>query len=257
MTEFASKVNSDLVGKVVNLASRSAKFVKDVGLSAVYPDDDGLFASGAVAGEEIAVAYEAREYNKAMRLVMELADRANPFVENAEPWVLKKDPDKAQELQDVCTIALNLFRQLVIYLSPVLPELAEKTATLFGAPITSWDQTQTPLVGTPVAKFKHMMKRIEEKDITAMEEESQQEAAEIKAAEAASAAADQYGDSGQPMIDEPMAEECTIDDFVKVDLRVARIVSAEHVEGARKLLKLTLSLGGDHRKQVFAGIKGL
>ena len=255
MAEFASKVNSDLVGKVVNLASRSAKFVKDVGLSEVYPDDGGLFASGAAAGEEIAAAYEACEYNKAMRLVMELADRANPFVENAEPWVLKKDPDKAQELQDVCTIALNLFRQLVIYLSPVLPELAEKTATLFGDPITSWDQAQTPLVGTPVAKFKHMMKRIEEKDITAMEEESQQEAAEIKAAEAASAAADQYGDSGQPMIDEPMTEECTIDDFVKVDLRVARIVSAEHVEGARKLLKLTLSLGGDHRKQVFAGIK--
>ena len=255
LSEFVAKVNSDLVGKVVNLASRSAKFVKDVGLSETYPDDGGLFASGAAVGEEIAAAYEACEYNKAMRLVMELADRANPFVENAEPWVLKKDPDKAQELQDVCTIALNLFRQLVIYLSPVLPELAEKTATLFGDPITSWDQTQTPLVGTPVAKFKHMMKRIEEKDITAMEDESQQEAAEIKAAEAASAAADQYGDSGQPMIDEPMTEECTIEDFVKVDLRVARIVSAEHVEGARKLLKLTLSLGGDHRKQVFAGIK--
>ena len=255
LSEFVAKVNSDLVGKVVNLASRSAKFVKDVGLSETYPDDGGLFASGAAVGEEIATAYEACEYNKAMRLVMELADRANPFVENAEPWVLKKDPDKAQELQDVCTIALNLFRQLVIYLSPVLPELADKTATLFGDPITSWDQTQTPLVGTPVAKFKHMMKRIEEKDITAMEDESQQEAAEIKAAEAASAAADQYGDSGQPMIDEPMTEECTIEDFVKVDLRVARIVSAEHVEGARKLLKLTLSLGGDHRKQVFAGIK--
>ena len=255
LSEFVAKVNSDLVGKVVNLASRSAKFVKDVGLSETYPDDGGLFASGAAVGEEIAAAYEACEYNKAMRLVMELADRANPFVENAEPWVLKKDPDKAQELQDVCTIALNLFRQLVIYLSPVLPELAEKTATLFGDPITSWDQTQTPLVGTSVAKFKHMMKRIEEKDITAMEDESQQEAAEIKAAEAASAAADQYGDSGQPMIDEPMTEECTIEDFVKVDLRVARIVSAEHVEGARKLLKLTLSLGGDHRKQVFAGIK--
>jgi len=145
MNEFVSKVNSDLVGKVVNLASRSAKFVKDVGLSAVYPEDGGLFAAGAAAGEEIAAAYEACEYNKAMRLVMELADRANPFVENAEPWVLKKDADKAQELQDVCTVALNLFRQLVIYLSPVLPELAEKTATLFGDPITSWDQTQTPL----------------------------------------------------------------------------------------------------------------
>jgi methionyl-tRNA synthetase len=255
LAEFVSKVNSDLVGKVVNLASRSAKFVKDIGLSATYPDDGGLFQQGAEAGEAIAAAYEACEYNKAMRLIMELADRANPFVENAEPWVLKKDPDKVQQLQDVCTIALNLFRQITIYLTPVLPELNEKAAKLLGETITSWEQSQTPLVGTPVAKFKHMMKRIEEKDIVAMEEESKQEAAEALAADAAAAAANKYNDSGQPMIDEPMADECTIDDFVKVDLRVARIVSAEHVDGARKLLKLTLSLGGDHRKQVFAGIK--
>ena len=255
LAEFVSKVNSDLVGKVVNLASRSAKFVKDIGLSATYPDDGGLFQQGAEAGEAIAAAYEACEYNKAMRLIMELADRANPFVENAEPWVLKKDPDKVQQLQDVCTIALNLFRQITIYLTPVLPELNEKAAKLLGETITSWEQSQTPLVGTPVAKFKHMMKRIEEKDIVAMEEESKQEAAEALAADAAVAAANKYNDSGQPMIDEPMADECTIDDFVKVDLRVARIVSAEHVDGARKLLKLTLSLGGDHRKQVFAGIK--
>jgi methionyl-tRNA synthetase len=255
LPEFVTKVNSDLVGKVVNLASRSAKFVKDMGLSATYPDDGGLFQQGAEAGDAIAAAYEACEYNKAMRLIMELADRANPFVENAEPWVLKKDPGKAQELQNVCTVALNLFRQIVIYLTPVLPELAEKTSKLLNDPIVSWEQTQTPLAGTPVAKFKHMMKRIEEKDIVAMEEESKKEAAEALAADAAAAAADKYNDSGQPMIDEPMADECTIDDFVKVDLRVARIVSAEHVDGARKLLKLTLSLGGDHRKQVFAGIK--
>lgn len=255
LPEFVSKVNSDLVGKVVNLASRSAKFVKDVGLSATYPDDGGLFQQAAKAGDAIAAAYEACEYNKAMRLVMELADRANPFVENAEPWVLKKDPEKSQQLQDVCTIALNLFRQIVIYLTPVLPELAGKTSKLLGESITSWDQSQTPLVGTPVAKFKHMMKRIEEKDIVAMEDDSKKEAAEALAADAAAAAASKYNDSGQPMIDEPMTDECTIDDFVKVDLRVARIVSAEHVDGARKLLKLTLSLGGDHRKQVFAGIK--
>ncbi|MCL4146583.1 UNVERIFIED_CONTAM: hypothetical protein GTU68_054980 [Idotea baltica] len=245
LEEFVTKVNSDLVGKVVNLASRSAKFVKNVGLSATYPDDGGLFQQGADAGEAIAAAYEACEYNKAMRLIMELADRANPYVENAEPWVLKKDPEKAQELQDVCTIALNLFRQIVIYLTPVMPDLTEKTSALLGDPIESWAQSQTPLVGTPVAKFKHMMKRIEDKDIQAMEE----------AAEATAAAASQYNDSAQPMVDEPMSDECTIDDFVKVDLRVARIVSAEHVEGARKLLKLTLSLGGDHSKQVFAGIK--
>ncbi len=253
--EFTTKVNADLVGKVVNLASRSAKFVKDVGLSETYPDDGGLFESAAATGDEIAAAYENCEYNKAMRLILELADRANPYVENAEPWNLKKDPEKASELQDVCTVALNLFRQLVIYLSPVLPDLAEKTGALLNDPIVSWDQSKTPLTGTTVSKFKHMMKRIEEKDVKAMEEESKAEAEAAAAAAQTAATADQFNDSGQPMIDEPMAEECTIDDFMKVDLRVARIVSAEHVEGARKLLKLTLSLGGDHRKQVFAGIK--
>ncbi len=249
--EFINKVNADLVNKVVNLASRSAKFVAEVGLSPVYPDDGGLFAEAAAAGDEIADAYENCDYNKAMRLVMELADRANPFVENAAPWTLKKNPEKAQELQDVCTVALNLFRQLVIYLAPVLPELAEKTGELLNDPITSWDQSQTPLTGTPVSKFKHMLKRIEEKDIDAMVEESKADAA----VESSSTLAEQFQDSGQPIADEPLAEECTIDDFVKVDLRVARIVQAEHVEGARKLLKLTLSLGGDHRRQVFAGIK--
>ncbi|MCP4480025.1 MAG: methionine--tRNA ligase subunit beta, partial [Planctomycetaceae bacterium] len=251
--EFISKVNSDLVGKVVNLASRSAKFVKDTGLSTSYPDDGGLFESAASAGDEIATAYENCDYNKAMRLILELADKANPFVENAEPWNLRKDPAKAQELQDVCTIALNLFRQLVIYLSPVLPDLAEKTGELLNDPLLRWDQSQTPLTGSSVAKFKHMMKRIEEKDVRAMEEASKIEAEQESALTENNS--EQFVDSEQPMIDEPMTDECTIEDFMKVDLRVARIVNAEHVEGARKLLKLTLSLGGDHRKQVFAGIK--
>ncbi len=255
LEEFMTKVNADLVGKVVNLASRSAKFVAQVGLSEVYPNDGGLFEQAAAAGDEIAGAYENCDYNRAMRLILELADRANPFVENAAPWTLKKDPEKAGELQDVCTIALNLFRQLVIYLTPVLPELAERTGALLNSPIEHWDQSKTPLTGTPVAKFKHMMKRIEEKDIKAMEEESKSEAEAEQNAEAAASVANQYSDSDQALTDEPLAEECTIDDFIKVDLRVARVVNAEHVEGARKLLKLTLSLGGDHRRQVFAGIK--
>ena len=257
--EFVSKVNSDLVGKIVNLASRSAKFVQNVGLATEYPDDGGLFESAAEAGDEIAVAYENCEYSKAMRLILELADRANPFVENAAPWVLRKDPEKAQELQDVCTVALNLFRQLIIYLAPVIPELAEKTGELLGDPITHWDQSQKPLVGTPVAKFKHMFKRIEEKDIEKMVEETKAEqAAEADATAANAELAEvlaKYNDSDIPLKDEPIADECTIEDFVKVDLRVARVVRAEHVEEARKLLKLTLSLGGNHQRQVFAGIK--
>ncbi len=251
--EFKSKVDADLVGKVINLASRSAKFVSDVGQSAVYPEDGGLFAAGVIAGQEIAAAYEVCDYNRAMRLILELADRANPFVENAEPWNLKKDPDRQSELQDVCTIALNLFRQIVIYLAPVLPEIAVQAGSLLNDPIVSWDQAGQPLTGTPVAKFKHMMKRIEQKDIDAMIEETKDE----QSADAATAVAtDSFNDSSEALSAEPLAEECTIDDFMNVDLRVARILKAEHVEEARKLLKLTLSLGGEHRRQVFAGIKG-
>jgi len=251
LKEFTVKVNTDLVGKVVNLASRTAKFVQSLGLSAEYPEDGGLFDRGAEAGEAIATAYENCDFNRAMRLIMELADRANPFVENREPWNLRKDPERQTELQDVCTIALNLFRQIAIYLQPVLPEIAEKTGSLLGDPITSWEQAATPLTGTPVAKFEHMMKRIEEKDVDAMIDESKEE----NAAAAAEANATQYNDSAQPLIDEPLADEITFDEFVKIDLRVARVVKAEHVEEANKLLKLTLSLGGNETRQVFAGIK--
>jgi methionyl-tRNA synthetase len=180
---------------------------------------------------------------------MELADRANPFVEAAAPWNLRKDPTKSQKLQDVCTIALNLFRQIAIYLAPVLPRLATQTGELLNKPIESWAEAKTPLVGTPVSSFQHMLKRAEAKDVSAMIDESQE--AEPVSPDHGNA----YQDSDQPLKDEPLAEECTIDDFAKVDLRVARVVAAEHVEEARKLLKLTLSLGGDHRRTVFAGIK--
>ncbi len=252
LMEFANKVNADLVGKVVNLASRTAKFVAEIGLSKTYPDDGGLFASAASTGREIADAYENCDYNKAMRLIIELADRANPHVENNAPWILKKDPEKLSQLQDVCTVALNLFRQLAIYLAPVLPELARQTGELLNDPITHWDQSQTPLTGTAVAKFQHLMKRIEDKDLQSMTEESNTPTTEESNPATASTT---FTDSGDPLAKEPLADECSIDDFVKIDLRVARIVAAEHVAEARKLLKLTLSLGGDHRKQVFAGIK--
>lgn len=252
LDEFITKVNSDLVGKVVNLASRTARFVEKVGLSPSYPEDGGLFAQAAAAGDEIAHAYQQCEYSRAMRLVMECADRANPYVENKAPWNLRKDPDRAEELQDVCTVALNLFRQIVIYLAPVLPRLAQQTSLLLSAPIEHWDESKTPLTGTPIAKFKHLLKRADRKDLDAMIEETK---ATSQEEEASAVAPSPFEDSGQSLQDEPLADECTIDDFMKVDLRVARIVSAEHVPDARKLLKLVLSLGGDETKQVFAGIK--
>ncbi|MEM9368231.1 MAG: methionine--tRNA ligase [Planctomycetota bacterium] len=251
IAEFVEKVNSDLVGKVVNLASRVGKFAGKTGLAPSYPDDGGLFEAGVRQGEAIADAYEAGEYAKAMRLIMELADAANPFVEHAKPWEMKKDPDRQDELRDVCTVALNLFRQLVIYLSPVLPALKSKCEHLLGDTIQSWDQAATPLLDRPVAKFERMMDRIQEEELEKMIEESKAEAEE--ATDASPAA--QFQDSDAPLKDEPLADEITIDDFAKVDLRVARVLSAEHVPEANKLLKLTLGLGGDETRQVFAGIK--
>ena len=247
--EFVAKVNTDLVNKVVNLASRTAKFVERTGLSATYPDDGGLFATGAAAGAEIADAYESCDYNRATRLILALADRANPFVEENKPWELNKDPAQAQRLQDVCTVALNLFRQIAVYLAPVLPKLARQAGELLNDPITDWNQAAQPLVGTPVSKFQHMLTRVDPKQVAAMMEES-------KPPETPAAIADdQWNDSGDALASEPLTAECSIDDFTKVDLRVARVVAAEEVPDARKLIKLKLSLGGGNYRQVFAGIK--
>lgn len=251
LDEFIQKVNSDLVGKVVNLASRSAKFVANTGLSAAYPEDGGLFAHAASRSDAIAAAYEACDYNGAMREILALADRANKYVEDQKPWELRQDESRQAELQNICSISLNLFRQIVIYLSPVLPKLSELTGELLNDPIINWDQAQTPLAGTAVNKFQHMFKRIEEKQVQAMTEEAREEAE----AAVSESAASQWNDSGAALEQEPMSEECTIDDFVKVDLRVARIVEANSVPEADKLLQLTLSLGGDERRNVFAGIK--
>src|SRR5204863_110111 len=128
------------------IASRTAKFVQPTGLSQTYPDDGGLFARAAAAGQEIAAAYEACDYNRAMRLIMELADRANPYIDAKKPWVLAKQPGCAAELQDTCTVGLNLFRQIVVYLSPVLPKLAGQAGSLLNDPIKHWEQSQQPLV---------------------------------------------------------------------------------------------------------------
>ncbi len=258
--EFVTKVNSDLVGKVVNLASRTAKFIQDVGLSAAYPDDGGLFAAAAAEGETIAAAYEACDYNRAMRLIMALADKANQFVDNAAPWKLKNDPARASELQDACTISLNLFRQLVIYLAPVLPSLRQQTEELLGQSVSRWEDADLPLVGKPINVFKHMIKRVEPSQLETMIEESKEEpkVTDAPAGQPVSEATPTtpVEDSGAALEAEPLVTDViSIDDFTKVDLRVARVVHAEEVPKAKKLVKLTLSLGGDNTRTVFAGIK--
>jgi methionyl-tRNA synthetase len=259
LDEFVAKVNGDLVGKIVNLASRTARFVAERGLAASYPDDGGLFAQAAEEGHAIAAAYEACDYNKAMRLIMALADRANKYVEDNAPWTLKKDPAQADRLQQVCTVALNLYRQLVVYLAPVLPKLARQTGELLGKPIAHWEEASQPLVGTPVSPFQHLMTRVELKQVEAMIEASREETpvtAETPAP-AAQPSPTQPVDGPEALAHEPLAEMITIDDFTKIDLRVARVVAAEEVPKAKKLVRLTLSLGGDNRRNVFAGIKAV
>jgi methionyl-tRNA synthetase len=268
LDEFAAKVNSDLVGKVVNLASRAARFVESTGLSATYPDDCGLFAAAARESESIAADYENCDYAKAMRTIMALADRANQYVDSKEPWKLRKDAARAAEVQDICTVTLNLYRQLAVYLAPVLPRLAEQTGELLNRPIRHWDDAQQPLVGTPVAPFRTLLTRVEPKEVLAMIEESKEATAAAPgggtvlpnrpgatAHESRPTESAAHVDGPEPLTAEPLVPECSYDDFAKVDFRVARVLAAEEIPKAKKLLKLTLSLGGENRRTVFAGIK--
>jgi len=249
--EFIAKVNADMVGNVVNLASRTARFAEPTGLAARYPDDGGLFAQAAANGQAIAEAYDACDYARATRLILAAGDRANQFVEQRAPWNLRKDPSKQDELRDVCTIGLNLYRQLAIYLAPVLPRLTQQTGDLLNDPIVSWEQSQKPLLGTPVGKFTHLMQRVDPKRVEALVAAS----AEPAGAEAAGETVP--FDTDAPLLAEPIAETISFDQFALSDLRVARVIAAEDVPGAQKLLKLTLGLGGDNRRTVLAGIKGV
>jgi len=250
LDEFVTKVNADLVGNVVNLAARTARFAEKCGLAAEYPDDGGLFAQAAADGDTIAAAYEACDTNRAMRLVLAAGDRANQFIDRAAPWALAKDPQKQRQLQDVCTIGLNLFRQLAVYLAPVLPRLAEQTGQLLHEPIQSWDQSKQPLVGKPVQRYQHMMVRVRREQVDAMIEASKDKEP------AMSESAPAPHDSDEPLTAEPLVESpVSIDELMKADLRIARVVTCEDVPGADKLLKLTVSLGGNVRRTVFAGIK--
>jgi methionyl-tRNA synthetase len=260
LEELPQRVNSTLLAKVINLASRSARFVEQSGLSSAYPEDGGLFQSFKDAREEITGAYQNCDTARAMRLIMALADRANEYTDRMQPWALAKQPDQAKQVQDVCTVCLNLFRQLVVYLAPVLPRLAERSQELFALPITHFDDVSAPLVGRAVGKFTHLMQRMDPKQALALLEASvaqstaQQAHAPVVAGNTVSAL-HPGNDDELALLAEPLAAECTIDDFSKVDLRVARVIAAEPVKEAKKLLKLTVSLGGANTRTVFAGIK--
>jgi len=243
LEDFMQRVNSDLVGKVVNIASRCAGFITkkfDKQLSAELPDID-LYNDIVAAGEQIASHYENREYNKAVREIMAQADKANVYIDENKPWVLIKEEGKEDEVQKICTQGLNMFRLLMTYLKPILPATAEKSETFLNTEL-KWSTIAKPLLSHGINKFKPLLTRIEKEQIDAITEASTENmpTEEITA-------------SG-PLADDPIANEISFDDFAKVDLRIAKIVKAEHVDGADKLLQLTLDLGGDTRN-VFAGIK--
>lgn len=246
MEDFQARVNSDLVGKFVNIASRCAGFIvkQFEGSLGDALADQTLFDEFSKQGDEIAVAYEARKYSRAIRMIMALADRANQYVDSAEPWVLIKQADKRDEVQAICTQGLNLFRQLAIYLKPVLPETIENAEAFLNIESLSWQDAAMPLLAHKINKFKPLMTRIESEQIEKMTEQTQAEQAQAAPAKPVSAV----------LAEEPIAAEISFDEFAKVDLRVVTIANAEAVEGADKLLKLTLDLDGETR-QVFAGIK--
>jgi methionyl-tRNA synthetase len=253
LEDFVARVNSDLVGKVVNLASRSARFVERLGLAERYPEDGGLFSQAAAAGDEIAQAYESCDYARAMRLVRACADRANEYVDRMEPWKLAKQQDQTERVREVCTVALNLYRQLSIYLAPVLPRLAAESAELLHAPLGSWSESKSPILATPVGTFKHLMARVDPKKVKAMIAETA--SVSVDAEPATNQAEVARGEAASALSAEPLAAECTMDDFLRVDMRVARIEEAAQVPGARKLVRLVVSLGGSERRTLFAGIK--
>ena len=247
LEDFAQRVNSDLVGKVINIASRSAKFItkgNDGMLSANIAEPE-LWQQAVDAGDSIASHYEQREYAKAMREIMALADATNEYFDGQQPWKLAKEAGREQDVVDVCSLCINLFRAIMTYLQPVLPQTAAVAADFLNAEL-DWSQPVTPLLLHRINKFKPMMSRLETATLDAMVE-SQRQALVAQAEVAISA----HPKAAAP---EPLAAEIEFDDFARLDLRIVEIVAAEEVKGADKLLQLTLDLGGDTR-QVFAGIK--
>jgi methionyl-tRNA synthetase len=244
LDDFVQRVNSDLVGKVVNIASRCAGFINRLHGGELSPTihDQALWEEFVSAADSIARLYESDEFGKAVREIMALADRANQYIADQAPWTLAKQDGTEAEVQQICSLGLNLFKVLVVYLAPILPTTARKSCAFLNLETLTWEDAKRPLGAHRINAFEPLLTRLDAKDVAAMVEASREP---------------------EPLLEqEPLEREGSalerhqidIDDFAKVDLRVARIVAAEHVDGADKLLRLTLDLGGNQR-QVLAGIK--
>lgn len=244
LEDFVQRVNSDLVGKVVNIASRSAKFItkgRDGVMSPTLANAE-LWQQAVTKGEEISELYEQREYSKAIREIMALADTTNEYFDGQEPWKLAKEAGKEQLVVDVASLCINLFRLIMIYLQPVLPITAEKASSFLNADL-NWNKELTPLLNHQINPFQALMTRIDKDNVAAMVTASQQGQTEAPKP------------AKKPTRPKQSSSTIGFEDFEKIDLRIVEIIAAEHVQGADKLLQLTLSLGDDGIKKVFSGIK--
>ncbi len=266
LEDFMQKVNSDLVGKVVNIASRSAGFIvkKYDGMLSEICVESELLEDITKTGDEIAAAYENREFSRAMRLIMQCADKANEYIDEKKPWSLAKQEGSEQEVQDVCSVAINIFRQLMVYLAPVLPELTANAKEFLNIDDLNFASRNEWLLGHKINKFKPLMQRIEEKDVAAMVEDSK---ASLAQAEAPTTSSDNNSDNKTAAVNTQSAEKADtdtnaeqadyigIEDFAKVEMKVAHVLACNYVEGADKLLQFTLDVGEDKPRNVFSGIR--
>lgn len=253
LEDFMQKVNSDLVGKVVNIASRCAGFI--------HKNNDGKLADTLAepalvqeiidAGSDIAAAYEAREFGRATRLIMACADKANEYIDTHKPWALNKE-GKTEEVQAVCTVALNIFHKLVIYLAPILPVLSDNARTFLNVETLGFDSRQKNLLGHTINAFSPLMSRVEKDKADAMVNDSK-ENLESKPAQKADNKSDNKAKNADKAI-QAGGEFIGIDDFAKVTMKVAHVVECNSVEGADKLLQFTLDVGEENTRNVFSGI---
>ncbi|MDX8125766.1 methionine--tRNA ligase [Methylomonas sp. OY6] len=258
--DFSQRVNSDLVGKVVNIASRCSGFIakRFDGLLSAECAEPALFQQFVDANSTIADLYESREFGKAMREIMALADKANQYIDEKKPWLIAKEEGKDAELHAVCSMGVNLFRLLVVYLRPVIPTLATNAESFLNIPAQSWPSDAQPLLDHKINSFVPLMTRVEPDKIAAIVEASKENLEKTPPVVAKpgkqAAAVENNPEQVAKAIAEPIAEAIEIEDFAKIDLRIGRIVKAESVEGAEKLLQLTVDLGTETRN-IFAGIK--
>jgi methionyl-tRNA synthetase len=258
LDEFTTRLNSDIVGKLVNIASRCAGFItKSSGgiLGSALPEPD-LFAAFAAAGETIAAAYEARDTASAIREIMALADRANQYIDLRKPWAVAKQAGGAGEVQSICTQGLNLFRVLMIYLQPVLPDMAAQAQRFFQERSWIWASAAKPLLGTAIEPYQVLATRLDPKAVARLVEIDPEPAVSPGAATARATAAPAAIPAAAPASASAAAGKLiSIDDFLAVDLRIAKVLEADLIAGADKLLKLRLDVGELGERQIFAGIR--